>query len=149
MAARAQLRQEPEEEAVFDRLSAYQPQALAVMRIVAGLLFVHSGVQLLFGFPASTYPPPPPEMNTLLLVAGIMELAGGVLILIGWLTRPAAFILSGMMAVAYWGFHYPMNPWPVNNMGAAAILFCFIFLYLVFAGPGAWAVDGTRRIAAG
>ena len=130
---------------MLDRLSTYEPQALAVLRIVNALLFLHGGIQLLFGFPASTYPAPPPEMNNLLLVAGILELVGGLLLLVGWLTRPTAFILSGMMAVAYWGFHFPMNPWPNNNMGAAAILFCFVFLYLFFAGPGAWAVDKGRR----
>jgi putative oxidoreductase len=129
---------------MLDRVSTYQPQVLAVLRIVSALLFVHGGVQLLFGFPAPTYPPPPPEMSTLLLVAGILELVGGLLILVGLLTRPTAFILCGMMAVAYWGFHFPMNPWPVNNMGAAAIMFCFVFLYLFFAGPGAWAVDNRR-----
>ena len=130
---------------MLDRLSTYEPQALAVLRIISALLFLHGGIQLLFGFPASTYPAPPPEMNTLLLVAGVLELVGGLLLLVGWLTRPTAFILSGMMAVAYWGFHFPMNPWPNNNMGAAAIVFCFVFLYLFFAGPGAWAVDNGRR----
>ena len=127
---------------MFDRLSTYAPQALALLRIVSGLLFIHGGVQLLFGWPAPTYQAP--EMTTLLYVAGTMELVGGVLLLIGLLTRPVAFILSGMMAVAYWGFHFPMNPWPNNNMGSGAILYCFIYLYLFFAGPGAWAVDNSR-----
>jgi DoxX len=107
-------------------------------------------------------------METLLLIAGILELVGGFLILVGFLTRPVAFVLSGMMAVAYWGFHAPMNPFPSNNLGAAAILLCFVFFYLVFAGrlkqlkqkeagpdielkrkpataPGAWSVDNARR----
>ena len=65
------------------------------------------------------------------------------MILVGFLTRPTAFILSGMMAVAYWGFHAPTSFFPSNNMGAASILFCFVFFYLVFAGPGAWAVDNV------
>ena len=130
---------------MIDRLSSHSPQALAVLRIVTALLFVHAGAQLLFNIPASTNPPPPPEMATLLLVAGTLEFVGGLLLLVGFMTRPVAFILSGMMAVAYWGFHAPMNPFPANNMGAAAILFCFVFLYLVFAGPGAWSVDGGRR----
>ena len=127
-----------------DRISTYRPQELALLRIVSALLFVHVGIQLLFGWPASTYPAPPAEMSTLLTVAGVLELVGGLLLLIGLFTRVTAFVLSGMMAVAYWGFHFPMNPWPANNMGAAAILFCFVFLYLFVAGPGAWAIDNGR-----
>ena len=72
---------------------------------------------LLFNVPASVHPPPPPEMEMLMLIAGILELAGGLLILVGFLTRPVAFVLSGMMAVAYWGFHAPMNPFPTKNQG--------------------------------
>jgi putative oxidoreductase len=128
-----------------DRLSAYAPYALAALRIVTGLLFVHAGLVVLFNIPASVYPPPPPEIHTLMLIAGILELCGGLFVLVGFLTRPAAFILSGFMAITYWGFHFPQNPWPANNMGMAAILLCFIFLYLVFAGPGAWSVDLASR----
>jgi putative oxidoreductase len=129
---------------MLKQLSAYQSQALALLRVVAALLFVHSGMVLLFNIPASIYPPPPPEMATTLLVAGWLELVGGLLVLVGLLTRPAAFVLSGLMAVAYWGYHAPTSPWPANNNGTTAILFCFIFLYLVFAGPGAWAIDNRR-----
>jgi putative oxidoreductase len=128
-----------------DRHSLYAPHALAILRIVAALLFIEAGSMLLFNLPPSTYPPPPPAMASILLVAGVLELVGGLLIRVGFLTRPAAFVLSGMMAVAYWGFHAPMNPWPANNMGTDAILFCFVFLYLVFAGGGAWSVDDLRR----
>jgi len=126
---------------MFDRLSAHAPQSLGVLRIVTGLLFVHSGLVVLFNFPASIYDIP---LTPLMITAGVLELAGGLLILVGFLTRPAAFVLSGFMAVAYWGFHFPDNPWPANNMGVAAILFCFIFLHLVFAGPGAWSIDSRR-----
>jgi putative oxidoreductase len=135
---------------MFDRLSAYSPQALAVLRIVSALLFVEAGVFHLFGFPAMDYPPPPPEMATPLLIAGVLEFAGGLLLIAGFLTRPTAFVLSGLMAVAYWGFHAPMSPWPVANMGAPAILYGFVFLYIFFAGPGAWAIDNRRskRLAA-
>ena len=128
---------------MYDRLSTYSPQALGVLRIVAGLLFLEAGVYHVFGWPTLDYPPPP-EMATLLLIAGWLELVGGLLIIFGYLTRPTAFLLSGMMAVAYWGFHAPANFWPIANMGGPAILYCFIFLYLVFAGPGAWNLDGTR-----
>lgn len=132
---------------MFDRLSAYAPYGLAVLRIVTGLLFVHAGLALLFNFP----PPPagpsptPPEMMPLMTTAGVLELVGGALILVGWLTRPVAFVLCGFMAVAYWGFHFPMNPWPNNNLGVGAILYCFIFLYLFLAGAGPWSIDAARK----
>ena len=122
---------------VFDRLSAYAPQALAVLRIITALLFIEHGTQKLFGWPV----PPMGPTEGLMLVAGILELVGGVLILIGFLTRPVAFLMCGFMAVAYFMGHAPMGFWPVANMGDAAILFCFIFGYMVFAGPGAWSVD--------
>ena len=122
---------------VFDRLSAYAPQALAVLRIVAALLFIAHGTQKLFGFPAG-FPGP---LEGLMLVAGIIELVAGLLILVGFFTRPAAFIASGMMAVAYWMAHAPASFFPTVNGGDAAVLFCFVFLYLVFAGPGAWSVN--------
>ncbi len=122
---------------MFDRLSAQAPQALAALRIMTALLFIAHGTQKLFGFPV----PFGMELNALMIVAGVLELVGGLLILVGFFTRPVAFILCGMMAVAYFLGHAPMGFWPVANMGDAAILFCFIFGYLVFAGPGAWAVD--------
>jgi putative oxidoreductase len=125
------------------RLSPYSPQALGVLRIVTGLLFLEAGVYHVFGWPVLDFPPPPPEMATILLVAGWLELIGGTLIILGFFTRSTAFVLSGMMAVAYWGFHAPSSFWPVANMGVPAILYCFIFVYLVFAGPGAWSVDGA------
>lgn len=128
-----------------DRLSIYAPQALAVLRIVTAVLFFQAGVFHLFNFPASPFPPNPPEMATLMLTAGVLEFVGGLLLIVGFLTRPTAFVLTGMMAVAYWGFHAPMNLSPVINMGVPAILYCFVFLYLVFAGPGAWALDNVRR----
>ena len=128
---------------MFEGLSKYQPQFLAILRIVTALLYIEHGTMKLFGFP-------PSEMfanglGTLMLVAGILETFGGLLLLVGFLTRPVALILSGQMAAAYFMAHAPQNFFPVNNMGDAAILFCFIFLYLVFAGPGAWSVDNARR----
>lgn len=119
-------------------LDAYRPQALALLRIVAAVLFLAHGTQKLFGFPGGG--------NTVTLVslmglAGILEVVGGLLLIIGYQTRIVAFVLSGMMAVAYWMAHAPQNFYPVLNGGDAAILFCFVFLYLVFAGPGAWSVD--------
>ncbi|WP_108459129.1 DoxX family protein [Devosia naphthalenivorans] len=123
---------------MFDRLSAYAPQALAVLRIVAALLFIAHGSQKLLGFPASEFSPP---MFSIFWFAGVIEIVSGIMILLGFFTRPAAFIASGTMAFAYWIAHAPSNAFPVNNGGDAAILFCFAFLYLVFAGPGAWSVN--------
>ncbi|WP_332686134.1 DoxX family protein [Devosia sp.] len=123
---------------MFDRLSAYAPQALAVLRIVAGLLFLLHGTQKLFGFPTSEFQPP---LMSLFGAAGIIELITGVMIIVGFFARPAALVASGSMAVAYWMVHAPNNLFPPNNGGDAPILFCFVFLYLVFAGPGAWSVN--------
>ena len=128
---------------MFEGLSKYQPQFLAILRIVTALLYIEHGTMKLFGFPPSEMFAN--ELGTLMLVAGILEAFGGLLIIIGFHTRTAAFILSGQMAAAYFMAHAPQSFFPANNMGDAAILFCFIFLYLVFAGPGAWSVDGARR----
>lgn len=134
---------------MLDGLSRYQPQALAVLRIITALLFMEHGTQKLFGFPASADPAMAGgSLGGLMLVAGILEVFGGLLILVGFLTRPVAFILCGFMAVAYFMAHAPQNFFPVNNGGDAAILYCFIFLYLFFAGPGAWSADNARRGAA-
>jgi putative oxidoreductase len=124
----------------FTWLSRWQPQLLAILRIVAGLLFLEHGLSKFLGFPV---PFPMHPLPTLLVAAGVIELFGGFLITIGLFTRLAAFIASGEMAVAYWMQHFPKSPWPVANMGEAAILFCFTFLYLAAAGPGAWSVHGA------
>lgn len=124
-------------------LTSYAPKALAVLRIVTGLLFVQSGTQKLFGFPAAPMEMPP--LDALMATAGILEGVGGLLIVVGLFTRPTAFILCGFMAVAYWIGHAPQGFFPATNMGGFAILYCFVFLYLVFAGPGEWSVDGARN----
>ncbi|MDO9383650.1 MAG: DoxX family protein [Hyphomicrobiaceae bacterium] len=122
-------------------LSLWEPRILSVLRIVAAVLFIEHGTQKILGFPT---PKMVPEMLSLAWVAGVMEIVGGGLLLIGLFTRPVAFILSGQMAFAYWIAHAPQSTYPVLNGGDAAILFCFIFLYLVFAGGGAWSVDAAR-----
>jgi len=127
-----------------DRLSAYAPQALAVLRIAAALLFIAHGTQKVLGFPAAEFSPP---LFSMFGLAGIIEIVGGILVLIGFQTRIAAFIMSGTMAVAYFMVHAPGNFFPTNNGGDAAILFCFVFLYLVFAGPGAWSLDNGGKQA--
>lgn len=124
-------------------LTPYAPKALAVLRIVTGLLFVQSGTQKLFGFPAAPMEMPP--LDALMATAGILEGVGGLLIVVGLFTRPTAFILCGFMAVAYWIGHAPQDFFPATNMGGLAILYCFVFLYLIFAGPGEWSVDGARN----
>lgn len=126
-----------------DTLVRYTPYALAALRIVTALIFMEHGTQKLFGFPA---PPQSgqPALLSLSGIGGIMEFVGGLFILVGLFTRPVAFLLSGEMAVAYWLFHAPQSFFPVLNGGDAAILYCFVFLLLVFTGPGAWSVDGMR-----
>jgi putative oxidoreductase len=129
--------------ALVERLSAYQPYALAALRIMTALQFIEHGTQKFFDFPPAAQPFG--DLMNLIGVAGLLETIGGSLILIGLFTRPTAFVLCGFMAVAYFIGHMPADFWPVNNRGDAAISFCFIFLYLVFAGPGAFALDNRRR----
>ena len=124
-------------------LNAWEPRALSVLRIVTSLLFLEHGTQKLFGFPPGGHQGV--SFTSLAGLSGVFELVGGALLLLGLLTRPVAFILAGMMAYAYWFVHFPQGPYPVNNGGDGAILFCFIFLYLIFAGPGPWSVDAMRR----
>lgn len=122
----------------------WTPRMLSVLRIVAALIFLEHGTQKLFGFP-----PPAggagPAAFSLVWFAAVLELGGGLLLLAGLFTRPVAFILSGEMAFAYWIAHAPRSPFPVLNGGDAAILYCFVFLYLAVAGGGAWSVDQARR----
>lgn len=124
------------------QFQAWAPRLLSILRIVAALLFIEHGTQKLFGFPASEMMPP---AGSLLWFAAILEVAGGALLLVGLFTRPVAFVLSGQMAFAYWIAHAPGSPFPALNGGDAAILFCFVFLYIAAAGPGPWSVDEGRR----
>lgn len=126
-------------------LQRFAPHALAALRIMAALLFIAHGTQKLLGFPAPPSSGTLPAAFTMAWTAGMLELFGGLLVLVGLLTRPAAFVLSGLMAFAYFLAHAPRSFYPVLNGGDAAILFCFVFLYLVFAGPGSLSIDGRRR----
>jgi len=128
--------------ALQQTLTTWAPRALGLLRIVAALLFIEHGTQKLFGFPPAEHQP---ALLSLLGVAAILELIGGVLILVGLYTRPVAFLLSGEMGVAYWLFHAPKSFYPANNGGDAAILFCFVFLYMTFAGGGAYSLDRIAR----
>jgi putative oxidoreductase len=123
-------------------LQRWQPQILALLRIVTGLLFLEHATSKFFAFPVP-FPLPGP-LPPLLIAAGAIELVAGLLVTFGLFTRVAAFIASGEMAVAYWMQHFPRSPWPVANMGEASILFCFVFLYIAAAGPGAWSIDAAR-----
>ena len=116
---------------------------LTILRIVSGLLFLEHGLQKLTGFPVPLDPHRIPPLNSLPGMAGYFELGCGLLIALGLFTRVASFVASGTMAVAYFYWHAPQNLFPVNNQGDAAILYCFIFLYLVFAGGGPFSVDAV------
>lgn len=125
-----------------EMLTVWAPRMLAVLRIVAALIFLEHGTQKLLGFPSGERANV--EFATMSWWSGLIELITGALLVPGLFTRAAAFIASGEMAVAYWMAHAPQGFFPVNNGGDAAILYCFVFLYLVFAGPGAWSIDGAR-----
>jgi putative oxidoreductase len=119
------------------------PRVLSILRIVVGLLFLEHGTQKLFGFPPSANPGP--ALLSLMGIQGLIEVVGGGLIALGLFTRPVAFILCGDMAVAYFMSHFPTSFFPITNRGDAAILYCFVFLYLAAAGGGTWSLDASRR----
>ena len=126
----------------MELLHTWQPRVLSILRAVAGLIFMLHGTQKLLGFPASSRTV---EMFSLPWTAGVIEIATGALIMLGLFTRPAAFLASGTMAFAYWMAHAPRDLFPTNNGGDAAILYCFVFLYLVFSGPGPWSLDAKLQ----
>lgn len=123
-------------------LENWRPRVLSLLRIVTAFLFMQHGMQKILGYPAPQRGPF--ELFSLSGVAGVLELVGGFLVLIGLFTRPTAFILSGLMAFAYFLVHAPQGFWPLNNGGELAALFCFVFLYLSTAGGGSWSLDSMR-----
>lgn len=129
----------------LDGLAAsWAPRLLSVLRVMTGLLFLQHGTAKLFKIPVI------PMFANLSLtslpgIAGILELVGGVLMIVGLFTRSTAFVLSGLMAFAYFIAHAPRGFWPILNAGELAILYCFVFLYFAAAGPGPWSVDAARR----
>lgn len=126
-----------------EKLNAWAPQMRSVLRIMSALLFLAHGTMKHLGFPPA--PQPGPEAWSLSWIAGLFELVGGALLALGLFTRPVAFVLSGVMAFAYFIAHAPRSFFPVLNQGDAAILYCFVFLYFVFAGPGPWSLDAALR----
>jgi putative oxidoreductase len=127
------------------RWRSWSPYLLSLLRIVAAFLFIQFGTAKLLGFPAAIMPGGgTAPVASLPGFAGTLEMVGGALVLLGLFTRPVAFILAGEMAVAYFMGHAPQGFWPVLNQGSPAILFCFIWLYISSAGPGAWSLDAMR-----
>jgi putative oxidoreductase len=124
-------------------LATWTPRLLSVLRMVAGFLFVEHGMQKWLSFPAP--PPKPTVLMSLSGTAGVLELVGGTLLLLGLFTRPVAFVLSGLMACAYFISHAPNGFWPIVNRGELAALYCFVFLYIWAAGGGPWSLDRWLR----
>jgi len=127
---------------IQDTATRFAPYVLSILRIVAALLFLEHGTSRLFGWPS---PLPTPALFTMYWFAGAIELVGGILLLLGLFTRCAAFVMSGEMAFAYFISHAPSSFFPILNRGDAAILYCFVFLYIAFAGGGPWSIDTIFR----
>ena len=127
------------------RIAEHAPEALSALRIMSGLIFLGHGTQKFLGFPRGERAGGGWAFDSPAAYAGVIELVAGALITLGLFTRAAAFLASGTMAAAYFLAHAPQNFFPVNNGGDAAILYCFVFLYLVFAGPGPWSLDEALR----
>ena len=131
------------------RWRSWTPELTSVLRIVSAFVFTTAGTTKLFAFPAGV----PPNGGTVPLasqagIGGVLEVVGGLLLLVGLFTRPVAFVLAGEMAVAYFQFHFPRSFWPTINEGVPAVLYCFVWLFFSAAGPGPWSLD-ARRTGAG
>ncbi|MEM9327702.1 MAG: DoxX family protein [Bacteroidota bacterium] len=124
----------------------WQSRALALLRVITGFLIFWHGTQKLFGYPPSENAPG--SLSGLLLLAGVLESLGGILLFIGLFTRWTAFVLSGTMAVAYFMVFIGTSWLPIVNHGELTVLYCFVFLYLFFAGGGAWSMDSLSKPSA-
>ena len=127
--------------------AVWAPRILSILRIIVALLFIEHGLMKLFAFPGPQ-PGAPDPLPPLLIVAAVIELVGGALLVFGLFSRAVAFVCSGQMAAAYFMAHATAGFWPALNGGDAAIMFCFVFLYIAVAGPGIWSLD-TLRLRAG
>jgi putative oxidoreductase len=125
--------------------TAWEPRILSILRIMTGLLYMQHGLSKVFGFPPSANPRPYVLLTLVPGLAGLLELIGGVLVTVGLFTRIVAFILSGEMAFAYFMAHAPRSIFPLVNAGELAVMYCFVFFYLAFAGPGPWSLDHMRK----
>jgi putative oxidoreductase len=123
----------------------WSPRIRSVLRVIVGLLFLEHGLMKLFAWPPSEMFAKPVEIMSLMGVAGVLEVVGGLLITVGLLTRITAFVLSGQMAAAYFMAHASQSVFPVLNGGEAAVLYCFVFLYFAVAGAGVWSLDQAFR----
>jgi putative oxidoreductase len=128
---------------LYAKLDAWAPHTLSILRIMAGLLFFEHGLQKLFAVPDAGGGAVP--LLSLIGLAGLIELVGGALIIVGLFTRISAFVISGEMAFAYFMAHAPQGFMPIENGGELAVLYCFLFFYLIFAGPGSWSVDAMMK----
>jgi putative oxidoreductase len=128
---------------MFNWLRRWSPQILSLMRIALGITFIEHGTQKLLGFPV----PAPGLALPLLLFTGILETVGGTLVALGLLTRIAAFVLSGELAVGYWWMHVPRSFYPLANGGEVMVLYCFVFLYIAAVGAGPWSLDARMKSA--
>ena len=124
---------------------AWAPRVLSILRIVSSLIFIAHGTQKIWNFPPREEPRAFNLMTLTPGLAGVLEVAGGLLLLFGLFTRPVAFVLSGLMAFAYWMAHAPRSIYPILNGGDSAILYSFVFLYIACAGGGPWSLDALLR----
>jgi putative oxidoreductase len=134
---------------LYRTLDSWQPYALSIFRIAAGLLFMTFGTMKLFGWPNAMPPGHEAVFLSQIWWAGMLECFGGLLIALGLFTRPVAFLLSGLMAFAYFIGHAPHGFWPTVNQGTPAIIYCWLWFYYVFAGAGPWSLDALlgRKVA--
>lgn len=122
-----------------------EQMALFLLRVVSGLLFLQAGGMKLFGWFGGMPGGGTAPLMSQTGLGGVLEVVGGLAIMLGFFTRPVALILSGEMAVAYWQFHAPNGTWPIQNQGMPAVLFCFIFLFFAAHGAGEWSIDAILR----
>ena len=131
--------------ALTSRWISLGPYVKSLLRIVAAFMFLQAGTMKMFGWPMAMPGGQTAPLLSQMGIGGLMEVIGGTLLLLGLFTRPAAFILAGEMAVAYFEFHQPQGLWPIINQGQPAVLYCFVWLYFSTAGAGPLSIDAMRN----